>query len=134
MKKEVIYGERTKKILGPVPTPISWAVKSGNLIFLAGITASTGRKIIDKTMKGQYRRIMEKIKAILEDAGASMNDVVKFVNYVTVKTTYEETYPEIAEIRREYYKDGYFPASTLVEVKGLMLPDQLIEVDTYAVI
>jgi 2-iminobutanoate/2-iminopropanoate deaminase len=73
MKKEI----RTDK--APLPIgPYSQAVKSGNLIFLAGqigIDPRTGELI--KGTEAQTRQVMENIKAVLEEAGATMDDVVR---------------------------------------------------------
>ena len=73
MKKEV----RTDK--APLPIgPYSQALQSGNLIFLAGqigINPETG-ELIEGT-EAQTRQVMENLKAVLAEAGATMDDVVR---------------------------------------------------------
>ena len=133
-KKEVISGPRTAE-LWSLPTPVSWGIKAGNLIFLAGqVGTDKSGNVVGPTMREQYAQILENFKALMEDAGGSMNDIVRFVKYVTVPVDMGESYRDIDQVTREYYKDGYFPASTLIQVKGLMVPGSIIEVDAYAVL
>lgn len=132
MKKiEVIFGEKTKKELGEtIKTPISWGTKAGDFIFLAGVAPIDKEwNTVGKTMGEQFERTLQIIQAILDDAGASLNDIVKMTKYVTTEVTMEKVYPEIAEVSKRYFTDGYFPPSTLLEVRSLMMPNQLIEVD-----
>jgi 2-iminobutanoate/2-iminopropanoate deaminase len=73
MKKEI----RTEA--APLPIgPYSQAVQSGNLIFLAGqigIDPETGD--LAQGIEAQTRQAMENIKVVLEEAGASMDDIVR---------------------------------------------------------
>lgn len=133
--KKVIFGERTKNQVGEAFGPFTMGIEAkGNLIFIAGQIALVNGKIIGKGDIGaQYKHIMENIKAILEDADASMDDVVKWVNYVVPKVTPESAeYAAIVNVRKSYLK-GDYPVSTMVQVAGLMYEDALIEVDAIAV-
>lgn len=73
MKKEV----RTEK--APLPIgPYSQAAQVGNLIFCAGqigIDPATGQ-LVEGT-RAQTRQVMQNLQAVLEQAGASMDDVVR---------------------------------------------------------
>lgn len=73
MKKEV----RTEK--APLPIgPYSQAVQVGNLIFCAGqigIDPATGQLV--QGTEAQTRQVMQNLQAVLEQAGASMDDVVR---------------------------------------------------------
>lgn len=77
---------------------------------------------------------MENMKAVVEDAGGSMNHICQLTHYVTVQLR-EDTpeYVEIAQIRREYF-DTDMPASTLVSVVDLMVPGALVEVEAIALL
>lgn len=134
MSQEVIFGEETKKVLGRViKTPISWGVKAGDFIFLAGVAPiDADWNTVGETMGEQFERTLEIIQALLKDAGATLDDIVKMTKFVTVPTTMDKIYPEIAEVTKRWFSDGYFPPSTLVEVSSGMLPNQLIEVDVIA--
>ena len=133
--KKVIFGERTKKIVGEAFGPWTQGIEAkGRLFFVAGQVALVNGKVIGKGNIGaQYKQIMENIKAILEDAGASMNDIVKLVHYVTPNVTPESAeYAAIKKVRKQYIQRD-FPVSTMVRVAGLMIEDLLIEVDAIAV-
>ena len=133
--KKVIFGERTKKIVGEAFGPWTQGIEAkGRLFFVAGQVALVNGKVIGKGDIGaQYKQIMENIKAILEDAGASMNDTVKLVHYVTPNVTPESAeYAAIKKVRKQYIQRD-FPVSTMVRVAGLMIEDLLIEVDAIAV-
>jgi 2-iminobutanoate/2-iminopropanoate deaminase len=110
------------------------AVRKGNLLFITGQDGSQYDPVARKrTMKGdivaQTEVIYEKLKAILEAAGASFDDVVMTTDYITTTEGYEET----ASVRRRYFKNG-FPASTGIIVKGLLGKGALIEIDAIAVL
>ena len=77
----------------------------------------------------QTRQVMENIKLALEAAGATFEDVVKVVNYITDI----DEFPKMAAVRREYLKEPY-PVSSLIEVSGLMEPDLIIEIEAIAIV
>jgi 2-iminobutanoate/2-iminopropanoate deaminase len=108
----------------------SQAIQAGNTIYLAGqVALDPDGKVVGKgDMKAQTRQAWENIKAILEAAGASLNDVVKVTQFITDMSCFIDT----QEVRKEYFKD-YAPASTSVEVKSLAFPDLLIEIEVVAV-
>jgi reactive intermediate/imine deaminase len=77
----------------------------------------------------QTRQVFENLRTILEANGATFADVVKVGTYVTDLTDV----PAVREVRREYLRPEP-PASTLVQVVALVLPDAMIEVDLEAVV
>jgi enamine deaminase RidA (YjgF/YER057c/UK114 family) len=107
------------------------AVRKGKLLFISGMTATDSKgQIVGKgDIVAQTRHIFEKMKGLLEAAGASFDDIVKTVDYITTTEGYRGT----ADVRREYFKNG-FPAATGVIVKELLRPDALIEIDAIAVL
>lgn len=107
------------------------AVRKGNLLFISGMTATDdkGNVVGVGDMVAQTRHIFEKMKELLEAAGSSFDDIVKTVDYVTTLEGYKGT----ADVRREYFRNG-FPAATGVVVKGLVRPEALIEIDAIAVV
>jgi len=106
-------------------------VKEGKMLFISGITAADDQgNIIGKgDIVTQTRAIFERIGEILKAAGATFDDVVKTVDYITTTENYRGT----ADVRREFFKKE-FPAATGVIVAGLLRPDALIEMDAVAVI
>ena len=109
----------------------SAAVRKGNLLFISGLTATDERgNIVGKgDLVAQTRQIFEKIKAILDAAGGSFDDIVNTVDYIVTTEGYKGT----ADVRREYFRHG-FPAATGIIVKALLRPDALIEIDAIAVL
>jgi 2-iminobutanoate/2-iminopropanoate deaminase len=79
-------------------------------------------------MEAQTRKVFENLREILSANMAAFSDVVKMDTYVTDLAGL----PAIREVRREYLGDEP-PASTLVEISGLVHPDALIEIDVVAV-
>jgi 2-iminobutanoate/2-iminopropanoate deaminase len=102
--------------------------KKGNLIFVAGQTWDPrDGKPYKGDVLAQTRVTLEYLKAILDAAGSSMNDVLK----VTVYLRNMEDLDKIRDIRIEYF-GKYPPASTLVEVNKLWHEDVLVEIDAVA--
>ena len=108
----------------------SRAVKIGNIIEVAGTTASeNGKAVFVNDYYGQTRFILEKIKKTLEQAGASMEDVVRTRIYVCDISQWES----VAKAHAEFFL-GIKPAATMVEVSRLIDPELLIEIEVTAVI
>ncbi len=110
------------------------AVRKGNLLFITGqgpsqVDPATGKPMVKGDIVEQAKVIYEKIKAVLEAAGATFDDVVWTTDYITTTKNYKAT----AEVRRQYFGDK-FPASTAIIVKGLLGKGALIEVDAVAVL
>jgi reactive intermediate/imine deaminase len=129
MKKEVIVSEKLSKPLGIY----SQAVKAegSRLLFISGMTArdKNGKIVGRGDMKAQTRQVLENIKAVLDQAGATFDQIVK----VTVFVTDMGRFQEIHEVRAQYFKKDY-PASTMVQVSGLVSPEMLIEIEAVAVL
>jgi enamine deaminase RidA (YjgF/YER057c/UK114 family) len=80
-------------------------------------------------IKAQTKQVFANLKAVLEEAGGTLDDLVMTTTYI-VDRDYREGYNEV---RRGIYKSDP-PTSTLVIVKGLAHPDYLIEIAGIAVI
>jgi 2-iminobutanoate/2-iminopropanoate deaminase len=124
MKKEFISP-------GAIFEPIGWshAVKAGNTIYLAGMVGlDEQRKVVEGGFEAQATKAFENIKLTLEEAGASLNDVVK----LTVYLTNMDDIVKFREIRARYFNPP-MPASTGVEVSRLLL-GLLVEIEAIAVV
>src|SRR5216110_1160621 len=103
----------------------------GRLVFISGMTSRRA----DGTIAGigdieaQTRQVCENIKAAVEAAGGTMDDICRVDVYVRNMEHFES----IHKIRREYFKSPA-PASTMVEVSKFTSPDYLIEINAVAVI
>jgi len=103
----------------------------GRLVFISGMTA---RKP-DGTMAGigdieaQTRQVCENLKAAVEAAGGSMDDICRVDVYIRNM----EQFAAIHKVRSEYFREP-LPASTMVEVVKMTHPDYLIEISAIAVV
>ena len=127
MKRENISsGTKWEPVVG-----YSRAVKVGNQVFIAGTTATTEEGSL--TGLGdpytQTVQIIRNIEKALKKAGGSLENIVANRIYVT----HIEHWPEVGRAHGEYFKD-IRPATTLVEVKGLVDPEMLVEIDSVAVL
>ena len=125
MDKEVIHADRAAAPVGPY----SLGVKTGNLLFVSGAVGwdTAGEVVGDGGVKAQTRQAFENIRAVLEAAGATLENVVK----VTVYLTDPDDYPAMNEVRAEVFpKDP--PASTAFVVKRLIPPDVCVEIEAVA--
>lgn len=103
----------------------------GRLVFISGMTARRPDGSIAGIgdIKAQTRQVCENIKAAVEAAGGTLDDVCRVDVYVRNM----EHFQAIHEVRREYFKPP-LPASTMVEVTKLVSPEYLIEINAIAVI
>lgn len=106
----------------------SRAVRVGNLIEVSGTTAVDGDSIIGKgNVYEQTRFIFQKTEKALHQAGSGLQDVVRTRMYVTDISKWEE----IGKAHAEFFSK-IKPAATMVEVKSLINPDLLIEIEVTA--
>lgn len=108
----------------------SRAVKMGNVIEVSGTTAYELLQENEDTEA--YRQtvfILKKIEQTLQDAGATLNDVIRTRMYVTDISNWEE----VGRAHHEFFKN-IKPAATMVEVSSLINADLLVEIEVTAVI
>jgi 2-iminobutanoate/2-iminopropanoate deaminase len=106
---------------------LSAATRFGNLVFVAGQTGRHPRTgEVGRDIREQTRNVLERIKAILEAAGTSLDNVLTVTTYLTKRE-------DVAPYNEEYAK--YFatnkPARTTVEVM-LNSPELLVEITVTA--
>ena len=120
-----------------VPAVFSDAVRVDlpdcSLLYISGMIGmdQTG-SVVDRTIKGQTRQVLENIKRVLNHEGASFDDIVRVRVYVTQID--QQSVRDIHEVRATYFTSGRYPASTLVRVDQLIRDGALIEIDADAVI
>ena len=106
------------------------AIRVGNVIEVAGTTAVDGDKLVGKgDLYAQTKFVLEKIENALIDLGASMEDVVRTRSFVTDISRWQE----FGRAHGEKFSK-IKPVSTLVEVKALIDPELLIEIEVTAMI
>jgi 2-iminobutanoate/2-iminopropanoate deaminase len=121
---------RSAEVPEPPPGTFSQCLAAGEMIFVSGQIArgADGRIEGDGTMLSQATIALGKVKALLEAAGATMDDVARLNVYVTDVTKRAE----IGEARKKFFT-GDFPASTLVGVAALVEPGLLVEIEATAI-
>lgn len=110
----------------------SYGVRTGGMIWVSGQVARNkhGELVGDGDIEAQAVQVLENVKGILAAGGATLDDVVKTVTYMT-DAAFREPFQRI---RRQYFQPPNLPASAVVVVKGLVQPELLIEIEAVAVL
>jgi enamine deaminase RidA (YjgF/YER057c/UK114 family) len=104
------------------------------IVFVAGqvALAADGSVVGAGDVEAQARQALENVKIALESVGAALSDVVRMTTYVV------DYRPEhravLAKLRESYWPDQELPASTLLGVQALALPELLVEIEVTAVV
>ncbi len=107
---------------------------SGELVFLAGLVAWNEHEEITATdFAGQARQVFTNMVAVLAEAGAGPEHLVRLTWYVTDKDEYLACGREIGAAWREII-GRHYPAMAIVEVGGLIETGAKIEIEATAVI
>ena len=103
----------------------------GRLVFISGMVAkrADGTLVGPGDIEAQTRQVCENVKAAVEEAGGTIEDICRVDVYVRNM----EHFDKIHKVRREFFKEPA-PASTMVEVSKFTSPDWLIEMNAIAVI
>jgi len=107
----------------------SQAIKAGKFIFCSGQIALTNQgELVSGGIKKQTHQVLKNLQAVLAQAGASLDQVVK----VTVHLSDMQNFAEFNQVYAEFFKDKP-PARTTVE--SLHLPKgALVEIDAIAIL
>ena len=117
-----------------LPEPISHftdAVRAGDLLFVSGIVPvdADGALVGGSDVVAQAEQVFALLGRVLAAAGAGPGDVVK----VTVYLLDKDDRPRINPVRQRFFGAAR-PASTLVEVSGLVVAGALLEVEAVALL
>ena len=109
----------------------SRAVKIGNIIEVAGTTAvdEDGNTVGVNDPYEQTRYALSKIEKALQAAGATMKDVVRTRMFVTDISKWED----IGRAHGEFFREVK-PTASMIEVKGLISPELLVEIEATAIL
>jgi 2-iminobutanoate/2-iminopropanoate deaminase len=125
MQKEIIDTDKAPAAVGPY----SQAIRVGDLVYTAGqvpLDPATG-KLVDGDIQAQTRQVIQNLKAVLEAAGSSLNNVVK----TTVFLQDMNDYAAVNEVYASFFADGA-PARSAVQVAALPLGSR-IEIEVVAI-
>ena len=113
------------------PTYSHVVVASGKLVFIAGqLARDESGKIVGKgDMAAQIRQTCENIRLALAAAGATFDDVVETITFVTNMAEYRKH----SDARREYF-GAEPPTSTTIGISELADPDGMIEIRVTAML
>lgn len=106
--------------------------QSGKIAWLAGTAGfkDENGKDISSDFKAQARFIFGKLDKTLKQAGGNLQDMVEMTVYITDVANGAS----FADIRKEFFPSGNYPASTLVTISHLAFPGMLIEISGTAAI
>ncbi len=117
----------------PYETQVAYsrAMRVGPHVFVAGTTASDerGQVIGAGDVGAQARFVFQKIDKALRECGASLRDVVRTRMFVIDITQFDA----VARAHREAF-EGIDPVATCVEVRALVRPELLIEIEVDAIV
>lgn len=124
MRQEIRVGELAEPF-----SHYTDAVRVDDLLFVSGCIAvdGDGRLVGGEDVVAQTRQVFANLAAILGAAGATFADVAK----VTVFLTEIDDRARIDPVRQELFGAAR-PASTLVEVSKLVLPEAKVEIELVA--
>jgi 2-iminobutanoate/2-iminopropanoate deaminase len=124
MERKIILSKSAPDPIGPY----SQAIQFGQLIFTSGQIAlepGTGN-LIEGDVVVQTRQVLENLQAVLEEAGSSMQKVIKTTIYLKNMSDFGQ----VNEIYDSYFEKS-LPARSTVEVARLP-KDVLVEIDCIA--
>jgi 2-iminobutanoate/2-iminopropanoate deaminase len=101
----------------------------GRIVHLKGQVAldRDGQVVAAGDMRGQTRKTLENIRAVLGCVGGTMGDIVSLTHYVTDIAQFMTT----GDIRREFFAAPY-PVTTTVQVAALYRPELVVEITAIA--
>ena len=106
--------------------------EGGRTVWLAVLLAPEDEngKSLAGDFRAQVRCVFRKMARQMEDVGGSLDDVVTMTCFIT-EVRYNT---DFVEMRKAFFKEDRYPASTLVTVQALNRPEAMVEVTAIAVI
>jgi enamine deaminase RidA (YjgF/YER057c/UK114 family) len=110
-------------------------VSGGKLLFLAGQDASDaeGKIVAPGDLVAQFEQVLHNLKAVVEEAGGQMQDIVKLNIFVRDRAEYTAKLKPLGQVFRTYFGD-YYPAMALFEVLAFFQEEALVELEGIAVL
>ena len=106
----------------------------GQLVFVAGqIGWDAQCRFQTSDLTGQVRQALENVVAVLAQAGARPEHIVRMTWYVTDKHEYIGAYPSIGAVYRQVI-GAHYPVMTAIQVSALLEDQAKVEIEATAVI
>jgi 2-iminobutanoate/2-iminopropanoate deaminase len=108
--------------------PLSFAARTGDLLFVSGIPGLDDKGALPDTFEAQFGFVVNNIKRVLNEAGATFRDLVK-VNVLLTRAS------DVAAMNAMYasaFGPAPYPARTTCVVQALPDPKMLIEIECVA--
>ncbi len=122
--KEIIMSSKAPKALGPY----SHANKVGNMVFISGQIPLKADGTVVEGVEEQAKQCLENVKAIIEEAGGTLENIVK----TTIFMTDLGNFTRVNEVYGTYFTENH-PARTTIEISKLPLGVG-IEIEAIAVL
>lgn len=107
----------------------------GTMVFVAGEIGwdPVTEKVVSDDFCTQFRQALENTVAILKEANAGPEHIVRMTWFITDKRAYLDDARAVGQAYRDVIGKNY-PVMAVIEVKGLMEPGAMVEIETTAVI
>ncbi len=107
----------------------------GRMLFLSGQTAldGDGHIVAPGDVVAQYRQVLNNLKAVVEEAGGKMQDIVKVNIFVRDRDDYVAHLKPLGDVHRSFF-GAYYPATALLGVSNLFDEEALVEIEGIAVL
>lgn len=121
----------------PRPSGFSHGIlaNNGRLLALAGQTSTDaeGQIVAPDDLVGQYEQVLRNLQTVVQEAGGSMQDIIKITIFVSNRDDYLAHLKSLGRVHRAFF-GGYYPATALFEISRFFQDGVLIEIEGLAVI
>jgi len=128
MVRQIINPESVHSTAG---VGYSHAAVAGRTVYIAGqVALDSDRNLVGKgDIEAQAHQVYCNLKAILEEIGSGLGDIVKTTTYLTDRSQLDA----LRRVRSSFFREP-FPPNTLLLVSGLAHPDYLVEIEAIALL
>lgn len=106
----------------------------GEIVVVAGqVGMGQGGQVAGGDVVAQTKQALDNVRAVVEAAGCSIRDVVRFQTFLTHAEDIPGFMTARAEVFPRYFPDGVYPPNTLLVISRLVKPELLVEIEAMAV-